>query len=56
MVDIQSNKFPLNIVLKLQKFGAIKFYGKNYGADNDGVSKKDNPRRHLLLQTLEELK
>ena len=48
MVDRQSKKFLLNIVLKLEKYGAIKFYSKNSGVDNDRITMKENPRRPLL--------
>lgn len=48
MVDRQSKNFLLNTVLKLEKYGAIQFYSKTSGADNDRITKKENPRRPLL--------
>lgn len=45
---MQSKKFHLNIVLKFEKYGTIKFYSKNSGADNDGINKQDKPRKPLL--------
>lgn len=48
MADVQSKIFPLNIILKLEEYGAIKFYSKNSGVDNYGLNKQDNPRRPWL--------
>lgn len=46
VAGVQSKIFPLNIVLKLEKYVAIKLYSKNSGIDNDGLNKQDNLRRH----------
>lgn len=42
MADVQSKIFPLNIILKFEEYGAIKFYSKNSGVDNYGLNKQGN--------------
>lgn len=39
MVADMHSKNSLNIVLKLEKYGAIKFYSKNSGIGNNGINK-----------------
>lgn len=36
LADVQSKIFLLNIILKLEEYGAIKFYSKNYGLNKQG--------------------